>query len=153
MSKTRRLDNLAAIVREIDVLRALSGSLNVAYLHDVFEDATYVHIVLECCHGVDLQGEVDSETEVRHPNGYWKKLSSRSALLSLVLATPPPLLSVTLPDTTVELGGLTYGGVSMTVGVSILPSTQQLLSTLRWVDIPENLRTSRPHQPHTTCST
>ena len=39
---------------EIDVLRKLRGSLNVATLEDVYEDDEYVHIILELCTGGEL---------------------------------------------------------------------------------------------------
>eukprot|EP00884_Botryococcus_braunii_P007160 jgi/Botrbrau1/16445/Bobra.0142s0041.1 len=55
ISEKRRLDNPAAIVREVDILRALSGSLSVAYLRDVFEDEHAVHMVFQLCRGHDLR--------------------------------------------------------------------------------------------------
>ena len=39
---------------EVDTLRKLRGSLNVASLEDVYEDQTHVHIITELCAGGEL---------------------------------------------------------------------------------------------------
>jgi len=40
--------------REVAVLTALKGTLNVANIHSVFEDDTHIHIVMEYCKGGEL---------------------------------------------------------------------------------------------------
>lgn len=53
-SDKKRAGHLDSLKREIDVLRRLSGSLNVVKLIDVFEDEDQVHIVQEYCKGGEL---------------------------------------------------------------------------------------------------
>ena len=47
---------LPSIRQEVEVLLALRGSLNVALLEDVYEDAHNVYMVIELCHGGELLG-------------------------------------------------------------------------------------------------
>lgn len=44
----------ASIQREVEVLTRLKGSLNIVKLEAVYEDDTYVHIVMEYCRGGEL---------------------------------------------------------------------------------------------------
>lgn len=64
VSKETMLNYLASIAREVDVLRALSGSLSVTYLLDVFEDERDVHIVMEYCCGAELKGKLEATERV-----------------------------------------------------------------------------------------
>lgn len=50
--------HLAAIRKEVQVLRALESCLNVAKLEDVYEDETHVHLIMEWCTGGELAHEV-----------------------------------------------------------------------------------------------
>jgi len=54
VSAKKSADHLAAIKREIEVMRRLRGTLNVAHLEQVFEDDESVHIVMEHCRGGEL---------------------------------------------------------------------------------------------------
>jgi len=53
-SEKKRMGHLESIQREIEVLRQLSGSLNVVQLVDVYEDDDDVHIIQEWCKGGEL---------------------------------------------------------------------------------------------------
>ena len=53
-SATKRRGHLDAIRQEVEVLRRLRGSLNMATLEDIFEDDSSVHIVMELCQGGEL---------------------------------------------------------------------------------------------------
>ena len=53
-SERKRNDQIPYLRREIEVLLALRGTLNVANLQEVFEDSTHVHLVLELCSGGEL---------------------------------------------------------------------------------------------------
>ena len=53
-SAVKKRGHLDAVRREVDTLRKLRGSLNVASLEDVYEDQTHVHIVTELCAGGEL---------------------------------------------------------------------------------------------------
>uniref|UniRef100_A0A061R2T4 Calcium-dependent protein kinase n=2 Tax=Tetraselmis sp. GSL018 TaxID=582737 RepID=A0A061R2T4_9CHLO len=46
--------HLEAVKSEIEVMRRLRGTLNVAYLEQVFEDEDNVHIIMEHCRGGEL---------------------------------------------------------------------------------------------------
>ena len=54
-------------------MRKLRGTLNVACFEEVFEDAEYVHIVMEWCRGGELHHRIGdkhySERTVRPPSG------------------------------------------------------------------------------------
>eukprot|EP00475_Leptophrys_vorax_P034896 TRINITY_DN5696_c0_g1_i3.p1 TRINITY_DN5696_c0_g1~~TRINITY_DN5696_c0_g1_i3.p1 ORF type:complete len:473 (+),score=23.10 TRINITY_DN5696_c0_g1_i3:201-1619(+) len=56
--KLNHWEDRADIRREIDVMRRLSGSPHILELEDVFEDAKYVHLVMELCSGGDLFEEI-----------------------------------------------------------------------------------------------
>eukprot|EP00201_Polytomella_parva_P018472 CAMPEP_0175055060 /NCGR_PEP_ID=MMETSP0052_2-20121109/9860_1 /TAXON_ID=51329 ORGANISM="Polytomella parva, Strain SAG 63-3" /NCGR_SAMPLE_ID=MMETSP0052_2 /ASSEMBLY_ACC=CAM_ASM_000194 /LENGTH=537 /DNA_ID=CAMNT_0016319843 /DNA_START=31 /DNA_END=1640 /DNA_ORIENTATION=+ len=51
---SREQQHLENIKREASILMRLRGTLNVVYLEDVFEDDTYVHMVMEYCRGGEL---------------------------------------------------------------------------------------------------
>ena len=53
-SERKRADQIPYLRREVEVLLALRGTLNVANLEEVFEDGTHVHLVLELCSGGEL---------------------------------------------------------------------------------------------------
>ena len=46
--------HLEALKNEIEVMRRLRGTLNVAHLEEAFEDDTHVHLVMEHCSGGEL---------------------------------------------------------------------------------------------------
>lgn len=54
LSKERIDKHIYTIKREIEVLRALKGSINIVGLEEVFEDNENVYIVMECCKGGEL---------------------------------------------------------------------------------------------------
>lgn len=53
-SDKKKAGHIDSIKREVEVLRRLSGSLNIIRLVDVFEDDENVYIVQECCKGGEL---------------------------------------------------------------------------------------------------
>lgn len=53
-SSLKKEGHLDAIRQEVEVLRRLRGSLNIATLEDVYEDEEHVHIVMEMCNGGEL---------------------------------------------------------------------------------------------------
>ena len=53
-SEQKKKGHLDAIRQEVEVLRRLRGSLNMATLEDIFEDNTHVHIIMELCQGGEL---------------------------------------------------------------------------------------------------
>lgn len=53
-SDKKRAGHLDSLRREVEVLRRLSGSLNVVKLVDVYEDEECVHIIQEWCKGGEL---------------------------------------------------------------------------------------------------
>ena len=53
-SERKRADQIPYLRREVEVLLALRGTLNIANLEEVFEDATHVHLVLEHVQGGEL---------------------------------------------------------------------------------------------------
>ena len=61
-SECKKEGHLAAIMKEVSVMRKLSSCLNVAKLIDVYEDATHVHILSEWCKG----GTLDEAVGKRH---------------------------------------------------------------------------------------
>lgn len=50
-----------SVRREVNTLRKLRGSLNVASLEDVYEDQTHVHIITELCQGGELVNRIGSK--------------------------------------------------------------------------------------------
>ncbi|CAG9463673.1 unnamed protein product [Pedinophyceae sp. YPF-701] len=56
-----RLDSMfqRRVENEVDVLRTLGNSLNVAYLYDVFEDDKNVDLVMEMCTGGELWARIE----------------------------------------------------------------------------------------------
>ena len=86
----RRLqEDIKDIQREVQVLRLVGKHENVAELIDVFEDASYVHLILELCKGGELFDRVVSKgtfTEKMAAGRYWiaaiKKLLKASVLYS-----------------------------------------------------------------------
>ena len=54
VSEAKRQGHAEAIKREVAVLRALEGTLNVARLDSVYEDEQNVHAVMEYCSGGEL---------------------------------------------------------------------------------------------------
>mmetsp|Transcript_24687 Transcript_24687/g.68694 ORF Transcript_24687/g.68694 Transcript_24687/m.68694 type:complete len:663 (+) Transcript_24687:1100-3088(+) len=54
VSQKKADNHLQALKNEIEVMRTLRGTLNVAYLEQVFEDDTHVHILMENCRGGEL---------------------------------------------------------------------------------------------------
>jgi calcium-dependent protein kinase len=54
VSAKKSADHLSAVKREIEVMRRLRGTLNVARLEQVFEDEENIHIVMEYCRGGEL---------------------------------------------------------------------------------------------------
>ena len=54
MSDRKKAGQIPYLKREVEVLLALKGTLNVANLHCVYEDATHVHLVMELCAGGEL---------------------------------------------------------------------------------------------------
>ena len=54
MSDRKKAGQIPYLKREVEVLLALRGTLNVANLHGVYEDATHVHLVMELCAGGEL---------------------------------------------------------------------------------------------------
>lgn len=54
VSDIKRQGHVEAIKREVSVLQQLEGSLDVARLDSVYEDATHVHMVMEYCTGGEL---------------------------------------------------------------------------------------------------
>ena len=71
MSEQKRSGHAAAIRAEVDAMRKLRGTLNVACFEEAFEDAEHVHIVMEWCRGGELHHRVGdkhySERTVRPP--------------------------------------------------------------------------------------
>mmetsp|Transcript_4670 Transcript_4670/g.10122 ORF Transcript_4670/g.10122 Transcript_4670/m.10122 type:complete len:774 (+) Transcript_4670:212-2533(+) len=53
-SEKKRSTHLESLRREVQVLTKLRGCLNIVELHDVYEDETHVHIVMEQCKGGEL---------------------------------------------------------------------------------------------------
>ncbi|KAL0031772.1 hypothetical protein WJX79_006580 [Trebouxia sp. C0005] len=53
-TQAKTAEHIEAIKREVGVLQQLRGSLNVACLEEVYEDDTYVHLLLEYCKGGEL---------------------------------------------------------------------------------------------------
>lgn len=60
ISESKRAGHIASIKREIQVLKKLRGSLNVACLEEIYEDATSVHLVLDYCKGGELVHAIGS---------------------------------------------------------------------------------------------
>ena len=60
-SQQKRDGHLSAIRQEVDSLRKLRGSLNVATLEDVYEDENQVHIIMELCRGGELVHRIGSQ--------------------------------------------------------------------------------------------
>lgn len=58
LSEQKRTGHLAAIRREVDVMRKLRGTLNVACFEDAYEDDEHVHIVMEWCRGGELHHRI-----------------------------------------------------------------------------------------------
>jgi len=54
LSPARQAAHLDNVKREVGVLKALRGTLNVVALRGAYEDATHVHIVMELCNGGEL---------------------------------------------------------------------------------------------------
>lgn len=54
VSDKKKAGHIDSIRRELEVLRRLSGSLNVVRLVDVFEDEQSVYVVQELCRGGEL---------------------------------------------------------------------------------------------------
>jgi calcium-dependent protein kinase len=54
VSEKKRSGHIDSIRRELEVLRRLSGSLNVVKLIDVYEDEQNVYVVQELCKGGEL---------------------------------------------------------------------------------------------------
>ncbi|GAB4824010.1 hypothetical protein N2152v2_011056 [Parachlorella kessleri] len=61
-SERKKASQIAYLKREVEVLLALRGTLNVANLEEVYEDSSHVHLVLELCRG----GELVACTKGRH---------------------------------------------------------------------------------------
>ena len=61
ISDRKRAGHVAAIQREVDVMRRLAGSLAVVRLVDVFEDAANVYIVQEWCKGGELHHRINAK--------------------------------------------------------------------------------------------
>lgn len=59
-SDIKKRGHLDSIRQEVEVLRRLRGSLNVATLTDVYEDDTHVHIIMELCKGGELVHRIGS---------------------------------------------------------------------------------------------
>ena len=53
-SEQKKKGHLDAIRQEVEVLRRLRGSLNVATLEDIYEDDIHVYIIMEICQGGEL---------------------------------------------------------------------------------------------------
>jgi calcium-dependent protein kinase len=79
-SEKKKSGHVESIKRELEVLRRLSGSLNVVRLIDVFEDEQHVYVVQELCKGGELWHRIGE----RH-------YSERTVRDTLLLASPPPL--------------------------------------------------------------
>lgn len=60
ISESKHAGHISSIKREIQVLKKLRGSLNVACLEEVYEDATSVHLVLDYCKGGELVHAIGS---------------------------------------------------------------------------------------------
>ena len=60
VSESKHSGHISSIRREIQVLKKLRGSLNVACLEEVYEDATSVHLVLDYCKGGELVHAIGS---------------------------------------------------------------------------------------------
>ncbi len=58
VSERKRLDHAQAVKREVEVMKRLSGCLNVASLEEVFEDDDHVHIIMEYCSGGELHHRI-----------------------------------------------------------------------------------------------
>ena len=56
-SERKREQQIPSIRREVEVLLALRGTLNVAALEGAYEDARNVYLVMELCHGGELIGK------------------------------------------------------------------------------------------------
>lgn len=56
-SDRKKADQIPAIRREVEVLLALRGTLNVAALEGAYEDARNVYLVMELCRGGELIGK------------------------------------------------------------------------------------------------
>ena len=59
-SREKAAAHISAIKQEIQVLKQLRGSLNVACLEEVYEDDTHVHLILEYCRGGELAHRIGS---------------------------------------------------------------------------------------------
>jgi calcium-dependent protein kinase len=75
MDEAKQAAHLAAIQREIVVMKALRSCLNVARLEEVFEDDDHIHIIQEMCTG----GELDHSIGQRHYSERTVWLPSRAA--------------------------------------------------------------------------
>ena len=60
VSESKSAGHIASIKREIQVLKKLRGSLNVASLDEAYEDDTTVHLVLDYCKGGELVHAIGS---------------------------------------------------------------------------------------------
>ena len=60
VSDLKSAGHIASIKREIQVLKKLRGSLNVACLEEVYEDDTSVHLVMDYCKGGELVHAIGS---------------------------------------------------------------------------------------------
>jgi hypothetical protein len=60
-SALKKGGHLDSVRREVNTLRKLRGSLNVASLEDVYEDQTHVHIITELCQGGELVNRIGSK--------------------------------------------------------------------------------------------
>lgn len=60
VSESKSAGHIASIKREIQVLKKLRGSLNVACLEEIYEDDTSVHLVLDYCKGGELVHAIGS---------------------------------------------------------------------------------------------
>jgi len=86
-STLKKRGHLDAVRQEVDTLRKLRGSLNVASLEDVYEDQTHVHIITELCAGGELVHRIGnkhySERTVSWPSSFTHH--RRSSLPSVYL--------------------------------------------------------------------
>ncbi|KAI3425767.1 hypothetical protein D9Q98_007742 [Chlorella vulgaris] len=61
-SERKKKEQIPYLKREVEVLLALRGTLNVANLEEVYEDDSHVHLVLELCSGGELLARTTKST-------------------------------------------------------------------------------------------
>lgn len=99
-SEPKKKGHLDALRQEVEALRRLRGSLNVATLEDVYEDDTHVHVVTELCLGGELVHRIGSKhysertVRLQHLRRYWTSDRTTNSLATVSMVPHRALLQV-----------------------------------------------------------